>query len=64
MIEVTRINDQRVVVNADLIKFVEAVPDTILTLTTGERIFVKESPEEVISRIVEFGRRLRIYPGA
>ncbi len=63
MIAVTRINDQRVVVNADLIKFVEAVPDTILTLTTGERIFVKESPEEDVSRVVEFGRRLRIYPG-
>ncbi len=64
MIHLSRLNGKPFVVNADLIKFVEAVPDTILTLTTGERIFVKESPEEVISRVVEFGRRLRIYPGA
>ncbi len=59
MIGLTKLNNQMFVVNADLIKFVEATPDTMLTLTTGERILVKESTEEVIRRVVQYGRMLR-----
>ncbi len=59
MIGLTKLNNQSFVVNADLIKFVEATPDTLLTLTTGERILVKESTDEVIRRVVQYGRLLR-----
>jgi len=59
MIPLTRLNHQAFVVNADLIKFIEATPDTLLTLTSGERILVKESTEEVIRRVVQYGRMLR-----
>ena len=59
MIGLTKLNNQTFVVNADLIKFVEATPDTLVTLTTGERILVKESTEEVIRRVVQYGRMLR-----
>jgi flagellar protein FlbD len=59
MIGLTKLNNQSFVVNADLIKFVEATPDTLLTLTTGERILVKESTDEVIRRVVHYGRLLR-----
>ena len=59
MISLTRLNQQAFVVNADLIKFIEATPDTLVTLTTGERILVKESTEEVIRRAVHYGRMLR-----
>ena len=64
MIQVTRLDDRHVVVNADLIKFVESTPDTILTLTTGEKIIVRETPEEIVGRVIDYGRRLRIFPEA
>jgi len=50
MIEVTRLNGLPVVVNADLIKFVEATPDTLISLTTGEKIMVREPVELVTER--------------
>jgi len=64
MILVTRFDNRRVVVNADLIKYVESTPDTIVTLTTGERMLVKETPEEVVGRVIEYARRLRMIPEA
>jgi len=50
MIEVTRLNGLPMVVNADLIKFVEATPDTLISLTTGEKIMVREPVELVTER--------------
>lgn len=59
MIPLTRLNHQAFVVNADLIKFIESTPDTLITLTSGERILVKEPSDEVIRRVVQYGRMLR-----
>jgi len=59
MISLTRLSNQGFVVNADLIKFIESTPDTMITLTTGERILVREPAEEVIRRAVAYGRMLR-----
>ena len=59
MIGLTKLNNQSFVVNADLIKFIESTPDTLVTLTTGERILVKEPSDEVIRRVVQYGRLLR-----
>jgi flagellar protein FlbD len=56
MIKVTRINDADLVINADLIEFVEAIPDTMITLTTGKKIMVRESVDEIIQRVAEFKR--------
>ena len=64
MIQVTRLDHRRMIVNADLIKYVESTPDTIVTLTSGEKFLVLETPEEVVNRVVEFGRRLRVFPGS
>lgn len=47
MIDVTKMNGGSVTVNADLIETVEETPDTIITLTTGKKIIVKESRQEV-----------------
>jgi flagellar protein FlbD len=60
MIELTRLNGKSLAVNADLIKFVEQAPDTVLTLVTGEKLVVKESARVVMDRIVEFRRSLLI----
>jgi flagellar protein FlbD len=56
MIKVTRLNDAQLVINADLIEFVEAIPDTIISLTTGKKIMVKESIDEVIDKVARFRR--------
>jgi flagellar protein FlbD len=56
MIRLTRLNNQPLTVNSDLIKFIEQSPDTMLTLITGEKIVVRESIQDVLGRIVEFRR--------
>ena len=56
MIHLTRLNSHALTVNSDLIKFVENAPDTMLTLTNGEKIVVRESADQVIERVIEFRR--------
>ncbi len=58
MIKVTRLNQRELVVNSDLIEFLEATPETIISMTTGKKIVVKEPVEEVLRRIVDFRRRI------
>lgn len=52
MIEVTKINGIKVLVNQDLIELVEETPDTVLTLTTGKKIIVKESRQEIKNLVI------------
>ena len=47
MIEITKLNGQKILVNPDLIELVEETPDTVMTLTTGRKIIVKESRQDV-----------------
>ena len=47
MIDLTRLNNTSFTLNAELIETVEEVPDTVITLTTGKKIFVKESRQTV-----------------
>ncbi len=47
MIEVTKINGVKILVNPHLLEVVEETPDTVLTLTTGKKIIVKESRQEI-----------------
>jgi len=56
MIQLTRLNNKALIVNSDLIKFVEHSPDTLVTLITGEKIVVLESSEEVVARVITFRR--------
>jgi flagellar protein FlbD len=59
MIRLTRLNNRPLVVNSDLIKFIENAPDTVITLVSGEKIVVLETAQEVINRIVEYRQQLR-----
>ncbi len=61
MIKVTRLNGQEIVVNADLIEYLEASPDTIIALTNGKKIMVKESVDEVIEKVIEYRRKCVVY---
>ena len=47
MIEVTKINGAKILVNTSLIEVVEETPDTVVTLTDGKKIIVKESRHEI-----------------
>jgi flagellar protein FlbD len=58
MIQLTRLNGNSLVVNSDLIKFVEQAPDTVLTLVSGEKVIVRENAGEVLNRILEFRRSI------
>lgn len=58
MIELTRLNGQKLFVNCDLLKFAEASPDTVLTLLTGDKIVVRESCEEVMALALIFRARI------
>jgi len=59
MIELTKLNGSKLIINSDLIEYIEVLPDSLVTLTTGMKIMVKETIPEVISRVVEFRRRIR-----
>ena len=59
MISVTRLNGKRIVVNAELIRVIEENPDTIITLTSGDHVVVKEPMREIVARAIEYGRTLR-----
>jgi flagellar protein FlbD len=58
MIELTRINRTTFVLNSDLIEHMEVTPDTVISMTTGQKFMVRESAEEVIRRVVEFRRTI------
>ena len=60
MIEVTRLDGSHFTLNSDLIEFIEATPDTVISLSTGKKVIVKESVSDVIDKIVEFRRRLGV----
>ncbi len=59
MIYLTRLDNSELLVNALLIERVEAIPDTVVTLTTGRKILVLEPPDEVVHRTVAYLRSLR-----
>lgn len=58
MITVTRLNNTPIVVNPDLIVFIEETPDTIITLSNGDKIVVQEKVSEVIKRVLDYRRSI------
>jgi flagellar protein FlbD len=62
MIKVTKLNGSELVVNADLIEFVESTPDTLISLTTGRKIMVLEPLDEVVQKAIGYRRSSRCYP--
>jgi len=58
MITVTRLNHTSLVVNPDLIVFIEETPDTMITLSNGEKITVQETVGEVIQRVLNYKRSI------
>ena len=68
MIELTRLNGNRMAVNSDLIQYAESSPDTLLTMVTGEKLIVTESLAEVADKMAAYRARTiaeaaRLCPG-
>ena len=61
MIHVTRINHMPLVLNSDLIEHIESSPDTIISLTNGQKMVVLETVEDIVRQVIEFRRS--IYSG-
>lgn len=58
MIEITRLNDKKLILNAELIEKVEETPDTIITLTSGNKIVVKESGQEIKNLVILYKKEI------
>jgi flagellar protein FlbD len=58
MIEVTRLNDTKLIINAELIEKVEESPDTVITLTSGNKIIVKESRQEIRNLVILYKKEI------
>ena len=61
MIELTKLNGQKILVNCDLIELVEETPDTVVSFTTGRKIIVKESRQEIKNLVKSY--RKDIFAG-
>ncbi len=62
VIRVSRLDGKEFVINVLLVETVEAVPDTVITLTNGHKYVVRESVDEVVERAVAFHRRIGRWP--
>jgi flagellar protein FlbD len=58
MIRLTRLNHTPFVLNSDLIEHIEVTPDTVISLTTGQKLMVLEAAEEVVNRVLQFRRSI------
>ncbi len=61
MIRLTRLNQTELYVNAELIKFVEATPDTIITLVNDQKVLVQETVDEVLRKVIEYKRSVNTW---
>ncbi len=58
MIEITKLNGDKIMINANLIEIVEETPDTVITLTTGRKIIVKESRQDVKNLVLSYRKNI------
>lgn len=58
MINLTKMNSVNITINDDLIETIEETPDTVITLTTGRKILVKESRQEIINLVKCYKKEL------
>lgn len=58
MIALTRLNGGAIMVNSDLIEAMEETPDTVVTLSSGNKFVVREKMDEVQARIIDFKRKI------
>jgi flagellar protein FlbD len=62
MIRITRLDGSELLINADLIEFIETTPDTVLSLLNNKKMVVKEPAEEIVRRVIAYKRRILSGP--
>lgn len=60
MIKVTRLNGEQLVINAELIELIEAKPDTIITLSTGEKYIARDKVDEIIEKVIRYKQTINL----
>ena len=58
MIEITKLNGTRILINPDLIEIIESTPDNVISLTTGRKIIVKESRQEINNLVKSYRKEI------
>ncbi len=58
MIQLTKINGKQIVINCDLIEYMEETPDTVITLTNNDKVIVREAMTEIVDKVVDYRRRV------
>ena len=61
MRKLRRLNDKEFVLNCEIIESIEETPDTVITLTTGKKILVKETVDDIINKVITFKNQVFIY---
>ncbi len=61
MIKVSRLNGKEFVVNGEMIIYIEETPDTVITLTNGQKIVVKEKVDDIIEKVINYKGRIYNY---
>jgi len=61
MIKLTKLNGKPFILNSDLIEFIEQTPDTIISTTTGKKVVVVESVEEVVEKVLQYKRKIYLF---
>ncbi len=56
MIAVKKVNQQEIIVNCELIETIEFTPDAVMSLTTGVKIIVDETRDDLLRKIIEYKR--------
>lgn len=60
MVELTRLNGQKIILNLELIESLEETPDTVVTLTTGKKYVVVERPSQIMAAIIRFKKQVNL----
>jgi len=61
MVKLTRLNGTNFYLNPHIIEYIESVPDTLISLLNGTTLYVKERPEEIIDKIVDYRKRIGLF---
>jgi flagellar protein FlbD len=63
VVKLTKLNQTTIAINPDTVLWAEASPDTVLCMSGGEKVLVRESIDELIDKVIEFRRRVaREFP--
>jgi flagellar protein FlbD len=62
LIPVTLLNGNTIYVNPNLIEILESTPDTVITLTNGKKLMIRETPEDIAQKFTDFAAKVTRRP--